>query len=236
MLSNGLLALLITFALAIAWLRLVDWLAQRGWIEGRLSRKIIHTGTGPLFVLCWLLFPSDPASRFLAALVPLAITIQFFLVGMGVLDDPAAVQAMSRRGDRREILRGPLLYGLIFTLLTLVYWKDSPVGLAALMALSGGDGLADIAGRRFGAVRLPWNRDKSWAGSLGMLLGSLVFTAGVLAVFLSVGVFPGMLRAYLPGLALMALAATLVETLPIHDFDNLTVTLAALAVGHLIIG
>ena len=42
--------------------------------------------------------------------------------------------------------------------------------IASLMC--GGDGLADIVGRRLGAGNpLPWNAAKSWAGSLAMMLG-----------------------------------------------------------------
>lgn len=126
---NDYLALVITFAIAIAWLRLMDFFAHKGWVESRLSRKIIHIGTGPIFVLCWLLFRDTPDARWLAALVPFAITLQFALVGMGVIKDEAAVQAMSRTGDRREILRGPLYYGIVFVLMTLVYWKDAPTGI-----------------------------------------------------------------------------------------------------------
>src|SRR5512143_2258850 len=126
MLDNYWLALLLTMVLAVAWLRLVDFIAQRGWVSGPFSRKIIHMGTGPLFVLCWLLFPAAPQSRWLAALVPLLITAQFILVGTGVMKDPAAVQAMSRTGDRREILRGPLYYGIAFIAITLLFWRDNP--------------------------------------------------------------------------------------------------------------
>src|SRR5512136_313268 len=108
MLHNNLLSLVITLALSLLWLRLNDLAAHRGWVSSQLSRKIIHIGTGPIFVLCWLLFDSSASSRFLAALIPLAITAQFALVGLGVIGDPAAVQAMSRTGDRREILKGPL--------------------------------------------------------------------------------------------------------------------------------
>jgi len=54
---------------------------------------------------------------------------------------------MSRNGDRREILRGPLYYGIIFVVMTLVFWKDSPIGMVAVMLMCGGDGLADIMGR-----------------------------------------------------------------------------------------
>ena len=74
MLRNDFLALILTFALSLAWLRLNDFFAQFGWVSSSLSRKIIHMGTGPLFVLCWLLFTDAPLARFLAALVPLAIT------------------------------------------------------------------------------------------------------------------------------------------------------------------
>ncbi|HRE29728.1 MAG TPA: hypothetical protein PK954_24010, partial [Anaerolineales bacterium] len=51
-------AALITLAVAVLWLRIVDALAHRGLLESRLSRKIIHIGTGPLFVACWPLAPA----------------------------------------------------------------------------------------------------------------------------------------------------------------------------------
>jgi phytol kinase len=38
-----------------------------------------------------------------------------------VIKDSSAVDAMSRTGDRREILRGPLYYGVAFVVLTLVF-------------------------------------------------------------------------------------------------------------------
>src|SRR3990172_9612441 len=181
--SANLLALFLTFVLALIWLRINDFAAHRGWISSHLSRKIIHIGTGPIFVLCWLLFTNNLSARYLAALVPLAITFQFALVGFGVIKDDAAVQAMSRTGDRGEILRGPLYYGIIFVVLTVVFWYDKPTGIVALMMLCGGDGLADILGRRYGKVKLPWNRGKSWAGSGGMFLGGWIFALIVLLIY-----------------------------------------------------
>lgn len=231
--SNDFFALPATFILALAWLRVNNFAAERGWVAGHLSRKIIHMGTGPLFVLCWPLFSNAPISRYLAALVPLAITIQFILVGVGLIRDPAAVQAMSRTGDRREILRGPLFYGIVFVLLTIFYWYDSPIGIVALMLMCGGDGLADIFGRRFGKTKLPWNPGKTWIGSLGMFLGGWIFAAVVLGTYLTLGIFNGPWFAYLPALTFIALAGTLVESLPVKDVDNLTVTLAAIALGHI---
>ena len=162
MLGNNWFALIITFALALSWLRFNDFLAHRGLISGHLSRKIIHIGTGPIYVLCWLLFPDNPNNRYLAALVPFAITVQFALVGLGIIKDQAAVDAMSRSGDRKEILRGPLFYGIVFVILTIIYWVDSPIGIVALMLLCGGDGLAEIVGRRFKSKTLPWSANKTY--------------------------------------------------------------------------
>src|SRR5919197_540775 len=108
------IATLFTFIIAIAFLRLMDSIAARGWIDSKTSRKLIHIGTGPIFVLCWLMFPDLAISRWLATCVPLLITVQFLWVGTGVLKDEAAGKAMTRRGDRREILRGPLFYGIVF--------------------------------------------------------------------------------------------------------------------------
>ena len=233
MLTSNWLALLITFAVALTWLRANDFAAHRGWIGSHLSRKLIHIGTGPLFVLCWLLFTSAPASRYLAALVPLLFTLQFVLIGLGIVKDEASVQAMSRTGDRREILKGPVFYGLVFVVMTVLYWLESPIGMVALMLMCGGDGLADIMGRRFGKRKLPWNAGKSWAGSLGMLVGSWILAFLILWVFVSVGTFPGSIADYLPALSVIALVCTMVESLPLKDVDNITVTISAVLLGHL---
>ena len=231
---NPFLALVLTFVIALAWLRLMDFAAHRGWIESRLSRKIIHIGTGPIFVLCWLIFPDIWYSRWLATLVPLLITAQFALVGLGVMKDEASVKAMSRTGDRREILRGPLFYGIVFVVMTLVYWKDSPIGMVALMLMCGGDGLADILGRGLRSPKLPWNKDKSWAGSLGMFIGGWALAAFILGMFVLAGIFPDPFAGYLIPITLIALTGMLVESLPLKDVDNITVTLAAVLLGYLL--
>jgi phytol kinase len=231
---NIIVALILTFVIALVWLRLMDFAAHRGWIESRLSRKIIHIGTGPIFVLCWLMFPDVWYARWLAALVPFLITVQFALIGLGVIKDEASVKAMSRTGDRREILRGPLFYGIVFVVMTLIYWKDSPIGMTALMLMCGGDGLADIMGRGLKSPKLPWSKDKSVAGSLGMFLGGWALAAFILGMFVLSRIFPGPFAGYLIPITIIAFAGTLVESLPLKDVDNITVTLAAVALGYLL--
>ena len=233
---NAFVALIITFALALGWLRLMDFIAHRGWLDSRLSRKLIHIGTGPIFVFCWLLFPEIWYSRWLASLVPLLITLQFVLVGLGLIKDEASVKAMSRSGDRREILRGPLFYGIVFVIMTLVYWKNSPVGIIALMLMCGGDGLADILGRRVVSARLPWNKGKSVVGSLGMFIGGWLLAVLVIAIYVPIGTLPGPFEYYLLPVSVIALLGMIVESLPLKDIDNLTVTLAAVILGTFFFG
>ena len=231
MLKSNWIALLATFAISIIWLRLIDYLAHRGWIESRLSRKIIHAGTGPIFVMCWIFFQDTWEARYLAALVPLLITIQFFLIGIGVIKDPASVQAMSRSGDRKEILRGPLYYGIIFVVLTIAFWLDSPIGIIALMQLSGGDGLAEILGRKYGKVKLPWNPQKSWMGSLGMFLGGFVFSIAMMGFYVAFGVFSDSIASFLIPVSIISIACMFIETLPLRDIDNITITVTAVIAG-----
>lgn len=231
---NNYIALVITFLVAVAFLRLMDFIAQRGWIESRMSRKLIHIGTGPIFVLCWLMFSDVQNGRWLAALVPLLITAQFVLVGTGVIKDEAAVKAMSRTGDRREILRGPLFYGIAFVALTLIYWKDSLIGIPALMIMCGGDGIADIVGRRVNSPRLPWSPEKSLLGSISVFVGGWLLTMFIFAVYVWMGTFSGPITRFLLPVTGVALGATLVESLPFRDVDNLTVTIAAALLGHLL--
>jgi phytol kinase len=226
-------ATIITFIAAVAWLRVMDLLAARGIVEHKLSRKIIHIGTGPLFVLCWILFSTSDIARFLAALVPLLITAQFLLVGLGVLKDDAAVQAMTRHGNPREILRGPLQYGIIFVVCTLVFWRTSPVGILALMLMCGGDGLADIVGRRYGHAKLPFNPQKSWAGSAAMFLGGFVFAFVFVLLFQALGYYTLPFDSLTLALRVLfiAFAAAIVEMLPFESIDNLTTTATAIVLA-----
>lgn len=120
---NLYLAAFITFVIAIAFLRIMDYFAHPGWIESKLSRKFIHIGTGPIFVSCWLMFPAVNVTRYLAALVPMLITVQFALVGTGIVKDRAAVEAMTRTGNPKEILRGPR-----YSMGSCLYCSQSSIG------------------------------------------------------------------------------------------------------------
>lgn len=96
--------------------------------------------------------------------------------------DDRLVNSVSRSGDRGELLKGPLYYVVVLMATTVLCWRDNPAGLVAVSLMCGGDGLADIVGRRLGAGNQLWfNPAKSWAGSMAMLLGSVAMSTGWVA-------------------------------------------------------
>ncbi|MCJ7583340.1 MAG: hypothetical protein MUO30_01020, partial [Anaerolineales bacterium] len=68
----------------------------------------------------------------------------------------------------------------------------------------------------------------------GMYIGGWALAAFILGMFVLAGIFLGPFAGYLIPITLIALAGTLVESLPLKDVDNITVTLAAVALGHLL--
>jgi phytol kinase len=156
-------------------------------------------------------------------------------VGCGALSDPGLVKSVTRQGDRAELLAGPLAYCAVLLAVTLLFWRTNPTGTIAVAMMAGGDGFADIIGRRLGGsprLKLPWNGSKSWPGSAAMFVAGLGMSAGFFSLFCGLGFFecysPGVV---VPYLAAVCAACTLVESLPINSWldDNLSVPLVAVA-------
>jgi hypothetical protein len=204
--------------------------AARGLCSSVVARKCMHVGAGPIFVLHWPLFTEGGAQ--IASLVPLAMTLKFAATGLGILDNKAEVRAMSRTGDPRELLHGPTFYGVTFCAATRLCWRKVH-GVTAMMALCFGDGMAEVFGKRYGSSgrgRLPWSRQKSWAGSAGFLVSSVVSSAVFAELFHRWGWSEASLASLMPALTLACLAGCAVESLPIKEIDNLLVPLTVAGV------
>jgi len=68
---------------------------------------------------------------------------------------------MQRTGTRSDLLKGPVVYGVVHGLAAILFWKSSPVGIVVLAFLCAGDGLAEIVGTRIGSSNpLPHNPKK----------------------------------------------------------------------------
>lgn len=136
------------------------------------------------------------------------------------------------------MLRGPLYYVIILILSSLVFWRESPVGVISLAMMCGGDGVADIMGRRFGSLKIPYNQQKSWAGSISMFIFGFLISIVMLYYFSMFGYFQLDWTGTIERVALVSLVATVVESLPTTGVvdDNLSVPLASMVTAFLSFG
>ncbi|KAH6766602.1 Phosphatidate cytidylyltransferase family protein [Perilla frutescens var. hirtella] len=221
--------------IALSLLKLWEQTAKRGVFDQKLNRKLVHITLGLAFMLCWPMFSSGRQGAILAAIIPGINIIKMLLLGLGIWKDDATVKSMSRFGDHRELLKGPLYYASTITLAGAIYWRNSPIAIAAVCNMCAGDGVADIFGRRFGSQKLPYNRNKSFAGSIAMVSAGFLASIGYMFYFSWFGYIEESSKLVVGFLAVSVVAA-LVESLPISTEldDNFTVPLAVVLVATLV--
>lgn len=228
---------------ALAWLAVWAQLAQSGAVSSNLSRKMVHVGSAPLFVLLWPFFSPAPWARALAATVPALNALRLLRAGLpasagGRASTSGLVAAVSRSGARGEVLKGPFIYVLVLLAATVLCWRQSAVGVLAIAQMAVGDGLADIVGRRWGGSnKWPFNRDKSVAGSLAFLLGASAASLGLLRWLHGWGCIRALPTDAGVRVLLVSLACVATELLPTDLVDdNVSVPIVAAGLGLALFG
>ncbi|KAL6508180.1 hypothetical protein OROHE_021724 [Orobanche hederae] len=217
--------------IALTLLKIWEQTAKRGVFD-----QLVHITLGLVFLLCWPMFSSGRQGAILASLIPGINIIKMLLLGLGIWKDDASVKSMSRFGNHRELLKGPLYYASTITLASAVYWRTSPIAIAAVCNLCAGDGIADIMGRLFGNWKLPYNQNKSVVGSISMAVAGFLASIGYMLYFSSFGYIEESSKMVF-GFLIVSVATALVESHPLSTEldDNLTVPLTAVFVGSLVL-
>lgn len=181
---------------------------------------------------------TSTGARYFASLVPLVNCLRLVINGLSLTVDEGLVKSVSREGKAEELLRGPLYYVLVLILCAVVFWRDSPVGMTSLAMMCAGDGIADIMGRKFGSLKIPYNPHKSWAGSISMFLFSFVVALSILYYFSVLGFIQLDWMNTVERVALVSFVATLVESLPTNGIvdDNISVPLASMVTSFMVFG
>lgn len=238
-----LVALVMSFLIVMAVVQINGMLQKKEILPAVVTRKLVHILVGPVFLVTWLLYSGEWFSRFFAAIVPLMFVALFFAIGSGKMKNEAFVASMSRSGEASELLKGTLYYAIIIVIVTLFWFyipfngseAASPTALIIIGCLAGGDGLADIIGRRFGKHKYNIaGSEKSVEGSIGMLVGSMAFSLLLVAIF-SLAVSSWDLATFIVPLLLFGIIAMIVEGISPKNMDNWTITIAvavALALTH----
>jgi dolichol kinase len=125
----------------------------------------------------------------------------------------------SRPRDRDRFVLGPVTLGLGALLALLLY--PSPAASIGIYALAFGDGFASLIGKTFGKHRPGFMLGKSIEGSLAC------FSAVFIAAY---GVSRRLMVAFT-----VAFAASLIEALPLKDYDNLVLPISVGFVAQLLL-
>ncbi|KAG0454805.1 hypothetical protein HPP92_023755 [Vanilla planifolia] len=241
--QDGIGALLVTagaYSLVFAF----DELTKRNiikqvWVfnsEQSLSRKVVHVLSGLLYMASWPIFSSSIEAKYFVAVAPLLNCIRLLAYGFSIFTDESLVNSVTREGKSEELLRGPLYYVVVLMFCAIFFWRESPVGIISVAMMSGGDGFADIIGRKFGSVKLPYNCKKSWIGSISMFIFGSLFSILMLYYFSILGYLYLDWRVTPEKVFLVSLAATLVESLPFSEVidDNITVPVTSMLTASLL--
>jgi uncharacterized protein (TIGR00297 family) len=143
--------------------------------------------------------------------------------------------SMNRPGDAaRGYPLGILFYPLSVLLLILAFPRRPDIVAAAWGILAFGDGAATLVGTRRQGRRLPWNPDKTFAGSMAFIVAGTAAGAA-LAWWTRPAVSPMPPLLFTLGApALAAVAAAGVESLRVRLDDNISVPIgAAIVLGGL---
>ncbi|MHA1319280.1 MAG: diacylglycerol/polyprenol kinase family protein [Promethearchaeota archaeon] len=237
-----LVATVISIVILLAIVQINAFLQKKGKVSQIITRKLVHILAGPVFVVTWMLFSGEIVSHYVAVIVPLLFVLQFLTIGMGIIKNESFVASMSRSGDPRELLQGTLYYAIVMVLMTWFWFyvpstgisNANPTALLIIGCISGGDGLADIIGRKFGGKKIGLKgSEKTFIGSIGMLVGSILVSSILVLIFsLEVSNFNpnfNIATLILP-IIVVSIVATIVEAVSPKGTDNFTVFLAVIFV------
>ncbi|MDZ8225001.1 MULTISPECIES: phosphatidate cytidylyltransferase [unclassified Nostoc] len=228
MTNNDFIGLAISYIYAIGLLVLGEGLRRLFGVKPDLTRKVIHIGAGMWVFGVLLLF-----KHWEIGIIPFAT-----FIGLNYLFyRHRIIGAM----DTQDSSPGTVYFAISVTLLFGLLWRpDGPVdsvaiAVAGIMAMTWGDALAALIGRRFGQHKYQvGNSVRSWEGSAAMFVVSSVVIFLVLLLLpgssLSPLAKPFSLAWALLTAVITATFATLAEAVSPHGTDNLSVPLVAAGV------
>lgn len=204
-------------AIWVLLILLIAWVVNRFADKPEIVRKIVHIGTGNVILIAWWL--DIPASVGITASI-LASAITLLSYRLPILPGINSVGRQSL---------GTFFYSVSFGILVAWFWYLQQPQYAALgiLVMTWGDGLAALIGQRFGTHKYKvFGTEKSWEGSLTMMLVSYVVSSLIL-----VGTQGNSWQTWAISLV-VAVIATGLEAVSFLGIDNLTVPLGSAALAY----
>ncbi len=128
------------------------------------------------------------------------------------------IQACKRDYEKGSLARGPILLAVSGIFLPYLFGAQAAaIGLAQIFVA---DVFATLLGMKFGKKKLPYSDKKSWIGSFIFLIVALVVNLSFVPY---------------PMAVILALLGAAIESLPLADWDNLTVPAGVSLLASLLI-
>lgn len=173
-------------------------------LKKEVFRKSIHICTA--FVPIGLHFyKTQTLALLFLALLFYILSEVFRLKGKYIPLVSAVTEAAARKRDGNKFVFGPvtLVLGII---ISAVFFEER-FATVGILSLAFGDGLSSLAGKTFGTIEVPLTGGKTAAGSLTCFT-AIFFTSFALLKDTRLSL-------------LLALVGTIIEGLPLKDFDNI---------------
>jgi dolichol kinase len=208
----------------VACVMALSWILRN---RVRSPRKIVHVLTGGI-VFFWWSFDSRIVMAGLAALpfVPLLL--------LATPRSPVAFLRNSLLGDRSSEGHpyGLVLYAVSWTMIAYFLFDDLVAASIAIAAMSFGDGMGELVGRRYG--RLRYSPGRTLEGSAAVLLASFISIAVIIWFYFDIigyafGTQPSMIVLFSFAVAGFV---TLVEAITPGAVDNLVIPLVVAGFMH----
>ncbi|MFH1197676.1 MAG: diacylglycerol/polyprenol kinase family protein [bacterium] len=210
-------ALAIIYVFAVV--AIMDFAVKKGFPQ-HLSRKVIHIAAGS-WLIFWFLFDHSHWTKYLNIAPAFIWTVLLLIKGFSARPDDEAVKTMTRTGDRKELLRGPLYFTIIMNLMGTFFFY-TPFAITSMGLLGWGDGLAPVFGQKFGKHPFKILAEKTIEGSLAFLIFG--FFGASLFHFILLGTIPFTTILY------CTLVSTIIEAVSPRDLDNILIPVACGAV------
>ena len=198
-------------------------------LKEELPRKAVHVVMGGFALALRWLTPW-------AAIACAAFALLFNLFALHKLTRKSLLRPDEKS---RGYSRGIIIYPAAVLALLLVFHDRLELAAAVWGLIAFGDGMASVAGLSIGGPKLPWNKDKSWAGFTAFVAWGTAASAFLLR-WTQLGALDGpkdwIGAAFLDRTALIAacaaaaLIAGLVESLDTGIDDNITVPATGTAI------
>ncbi|KAF3885286.1 MULTISPECIES: diacylglycerol/polyprenol kinase family protein [Nostocales] len=213
-LLGNLIATALTFVYVFGLLAILNFGVLKLKLPQDISRKIVHIGAGSTIGFLTL-YNDLHWSKYMNVTIFVVWIVLLVQKGLFANPDDEAVITMTRTGDRRELLKGPLFFVIVATLCGTFLYKNF-AGIVAMASLGWGDGVAPIVGYRIGKIKYTILSSKTLEGSFSMLI--FAFVASVFFVWL---VIPNQVN--LTRIFFLAVIATLIEACSPKEVDNILI-------------